>query len=232
MTRYFTTTAALAAFLTTGAVASAESLTCSYEYLLEASPTPTNPADAYNAPLMTFRNTGNVAITRFGMTIGDTDFNFDAIVNVTADGIETASIVAPDDINNGVRTDRFELAAEGFDGGEQWSADVDVDEDDPTGVGTIVDVRNILFNNGEADDAEVFVEFANGKVLSVALDNLSDNAAGDFDDADVSYDGSTLRVSQAATQEIPGPPTVIPTPAAAGAGLALLGLVGLRRRQA
>lgn len=107
-------------------------------------------------------------ITDFNLTIGDIAFSFDFVRNESAPidtgDILSATLNAPDFNNNNVGTDFLDYDFLGFDPGDAWQFEVDVDPD----AGPVVqDYRQIIFPTGVVE-----VTFSNGVMLSQTLDAL------------------------------------------------------------
>ena len=110
-----------------------------------------------------------IQITSFDMTIGDTSFNYDfvRIENVVTDSGDAlvSNLLTVGTVNNGVGDDILSYTFSGFDAGDVFQFEVDVDPD--TG-GPWADFRNALFPNGS-----VSVTFSNGAVLSQDFTNAN-----------------------------------------------------------
>lgn len=122
-----------------------------------------------NVPDIRLENTSqaitNATITDFTLTIGNLAFNFDFVRNESAvtDG-STALVftrITPDATNDNVGPDQIDYDFTGFNIGDIFQFEVDVDPD----VGEVVqDYRSILF-----PDSLLTVTFSNGKILSQNL---------------------------------------------------------------
>ncbi len=161
-----------------------------------------------NDPTITVVNQSDTElITNFMMTIGDTSFNWDAVVNVVNPAGGASVLNMPDaNTSGGSRSNVIDIDFSGFDPLEFASFDGDVDKDNSD---TSEDFREVLFNNGAAPNSHVMVSFSNG--LSLDLE-LPDSTPG------------LTSYTFSASQDIPVP---------AGAALMFGGLVGLtwlRRR--
>ena len=208
-------TGTLAALALTGAT-TAMAAPADYSYTLTIDGTQKN---AWNAPTFSLANTGNVGIKDFFFSIGDNRYNFDAILPSADNPISFQSNL--DATNGGDRAEYVEFAFDGFDPGAVFEFIADVDPDNMSGLGEKVD-NPVFFNNGDNIlNSLVGVIFEDGKSLSMRL--------GDFDLAALN---NVVTVNQDGALCKPGQPHVIPTPAAAMAGMGLLGLVGLKRRRA
>lgn len=130
-----------------------------------------------NVPTLQLTNNADPSITLTGvtLTIGNTAYNYDAAYNevVGATGIAFTRL-SPDNIDSGsARADFVQYSFTGFDAGETFQFDVDVDIDSAN---TTEDYRVILFNNGTAPNAQLTVNFSNGGVLTQTLEDQSPNA--------------------------------------------------------
>jgi len=162
--------------------------------------------DDPNTPTFQLTNIGDVNIDVFDMTIGNTAYNFDFVRDVVPSGISYTRI-APDTVDNGVRSDYQQFQFSNFTPGLtfQWETNLDPDNNN-----VVVDYRTIFFNNGAAPNSIATVWFEGGAELSAT-----------FPDADqaTSYSIGAEGVSE------------VPVPAAVWLlGSGLLGLLGLRRK--
>ena len=98
-------------------------------------------------------------ITAFSVTIGDTGFNYDASNGVFAVGSGTSVLVSPDGADDGVRSDLLSFTFTGFDPGERFDTDNDIDPD--SGNAACCDAAGVLFDNGATQNANVSVTFQN-----------------------------------------------------------------------
>jgi hypothetical protein len=167
----------------------------------------------HNIPVVTLGNDSEVAlISLFTMTIGNTSYNFDWVRLVDSGLVEDYSLVRPDEIQDGVRSNSIAITFSGFDPAEvfQFRTDVDPDSSNVT-----TDYRRILFDLGgssSSDNSVITVGFSNGLVLSGSLPDFAPN------------DRDTYTFSQSYNIPVPGV-TVL---GALGAGL----VAWLRRRHA
>lgn len=125
----------------------------------------------------TFQLTNNsdpgLTLTAFTVTIGNTAFNYDGVQGVVLGSLGSATLITPDtNTSGGVRSDTVEYTFTGFDPGEAFQFEVDVDVDTNN---TTEDYRTVLFNNGAAPNAVVTVSFDNGSVLSQTMPDASPN---------------------------------------------------------
>lgn len=182
----------------------------------------------FNAPRVTFTNVGDARITAIVVTLNDPAYNFDSVVQPVADGV-TASLVRGDDQNNAERTQSVEIAFSGFDTDDSWSALADLDADTFAGKdGSIEDARAILFGSDRAKVASVLVTFEDGTQLGTLLPAGFVDDAGVGDGVTFESDGDVYSLVHAINVDTG---VIIPTPAAAGAGLVLLGGCIARRRR-
>lgn len=142
-----------------------------------------NPANGnQNVPDFELTNTSQAGaqITGFQLSIGDTSANFDFV------RIQTAFIDPGNDlsfalntvgtVNNGIGDDILDYSFTGFDPGDVFRFEVDVDRD--VG-GPITDFRDVLFPTATA-----FLTFSSGSTLSTTL-NPADPNSGTFTFEDV-----------------------------------------------
>lgn len=129
-----------------------------------------------NVPTFALTNQSDTAqITGYTLTIGDTAFNFDG-VNNSSQGYTTGSgsftLNFPDtNLSGGIRSDLVSYAFTGFDPTEVFSHDADVDPDNSD---VAIDFRDVLFNNGSADNAVLTVSFLDAGIagdLSLVFDD-------------------------------------------------------------
>ena len=165
-----------------------------------------------NVPDFQLTNTSDsgVQITDFELTIGNTAFNYD-FVRIQGALIDPAgdlsfSLNSVGTTNDGVGDDVLLYSFLGFDPGDVFRFEVDVD---PDSGGPSVDYRDALFPTATA-----LVTFSNGSVLST-----------DFTGEDPSTTNQTLAASAVAPVPLPGG---LPLMGIAG----LIGFVVLRKRPA
>ncbi|MEO0426892.1 MAG: hypothetical protein AAF160_05540 [Pseudomonadota bacterium] len=176
-----------------------------------------------NVPIITLTNRSDTAqLENFSLTIGDPAFNFDGVVELVGPAGGTVSLTEGDtNISrvDGVNTDRISFDFTGFDPGESISFGVDVDAD--SGVFQ-QDFREVLFNNGSAENAIASAGFGSGMPLVLTL-------------ADVTDPGEIYEASARSAHG--GGDELIPTPIPAsllllGGSLAGVGFMVRRRRNA
>lgn len=124
---------------------------------------------AANTPSMLLTNDSDSALlTGFSLTIGDTDYNFDAFNSLPSNPAGGTAVGNTPDTNNlgAIRSDLIDISYTGFNPGEtsSWIVDVDVDSDN-----TVEDYRTVLFNNGSVANAVATALFSGGGVLSLTL---------------------------------------------------------------
>ncbi|MEM7496937.1 MAG: PEP-CTERM sorting domain-containing protein [Pseudomonadota bacterium] len=151
----------------------AEASTIAYDIIIDGSLR--RQPGSLNVPLITLVNRSDAArISTFSLGIGDTTFNFDGVVHLRGPAGGTARLTEGDtNINrvDGVNTDRVSFSFTGFDPGESVSFGLDIDADDGE---FQQDFRNILFNNGEAENALSTVAFGSGTPLMLTLADVED----------------------------------------------------------
>lgn len=186
-------------------------------YLLTINDPIFNPVNnIFNVPDIQLTNTSTdptVSITDFQMTIGDTSFNYDFVRNEAVvtdsdnDFVFTLNTVGR--VNDGVGDDVLSYSFLGFDPGDSFRFEVDIDAD---GAGVIEDVRDVVFATGTA-----FVTFSNG--------NTRGNTFAEGDPNGTSFQF---------TQNLPTTLAPVPVPATLPLLLGALafGGVALRRRSA
>ncbi|MEM9145779.1 MAG: hypothetical protein AAGC57_06235 [Pseudomonadota bacterium] len=156
-----------------------------------------------NVPTFTLTNTsGSEQLTRFLFTIGDPAFGFDFYRNLVPPPGGTVVISAPDTGNqDGLFSEAIDVAFTGFDPGESFSFEVDVD---PVPTGEVVqNFEEVFFNNGLAPSSVITVGFSDGLTSVISLPDEVPVAAS------YSFSGEA---------EIPLPPSLV---------LMLGGLMGL-----
>lgn len=207
----------LAAF---GLFAAAPAIAATYGYELSINdPIFNSTSGDFNVPDLQLENISDsgsgIGITDFSLTIGDTTFNFDfvrmqnAFNDPGSDLTFTLNTVGT--ANDSVGEDILDYDFTGFDAGDIFRSEVDVDPDTGT---PVQDFRLVLF-----PDAVASVTFSNGETLSQVLDP-----------SDTSVTGYTFE--QTATDA----PLPVPLPASMplllGAGVILAGAARKRRSKA
>lgn len=215
------TAAAAGAFALSAGAADALTVTAAFELTLSGNT---------NVPTMTLVNTGDAGfrITGFGLSAGPTNRGWDYVQSLVAPAGGTATLLAPDDANNGARAYAIEIGFTDFDATEQasWIADLDTDTGNLT-----LDYRTTLFNNGSAPNAALSVAFESlVPGLSVApfaiSFDLPDGTAGQS-----AYVFSGLRSFELPDPTGPGGSAAVPVPAAAPLLIAAMaGLAAVARR--
>jgi MYXO-CTERM domain-containing protein len=186
----------------------------------------------YNAPLISIENTGNTAIASLDITIGGDDYHFDRYTAVTTTGSFGWDVVSIGANDGDLRAKHLLVDFTGFSFGDTWTAAVDIDHDivkDNGRHGTIEDARVVMFNNGGTSSL-VTVTFIDGFILSGHLPNdfLTQMAGLSADGVvtDWGVNGDLYRFGQGIFAT-----SIVPTPTAALAGVALLTAAGVRRRR-
>ncbi len=170
-------------------------------------------------PIVKIVNKSDTAeITSFVMTIGDTAYNFDRAfvhTDLTTPGID-ATLLGPDDIHNGVRSDFVSYAFNNFSVGSKFFFQTDVDIDNQN---SAEDYKNILFHLDGSDtsmNSLVTVQFSDGTELSQQMPNW--------------LTGDVMRftlMGESSYQQNGTPPAAVPLPAAAWSGISLLAGMGV-----
>jgi len=114
------------------------------------------------------------------LTVGDAaNHNWDQVVTLAASPL-SATLIAPDELDDGVRSDVIQYSFGGFEAGEFFRFRADVDPDPSSNV--ILDFRSVLFNNGALPNAVVTVQFSNGFTLTDTLadQSFASNASADL----------------------------------------------------
>jgi hypothetical protein len=157
-----------------------------------------------NVPTVSLENLSTLAdITEFTMTIGNTAYNFDSASNVVVGSVDSYALVTPDtNSSGGVRSNFVNYTFSGFDPGEVFKFDTDVDRDNSN---TSENYTKVLFNNGAAPNSQLTVVFSDGSTLIGTLPDYSGGAPYVY------------------SQVVPLPPAVLLL------GSSLLGLMGIRR---
>lgn len=131
-----------------------------------------SPVNGSNVPLFSLTNTGPLPIIGLTITIGDSAYNFDAVLPAagTSPGI-TPTLVTPDtDGFGGISSDQVVFTYTGFTNGLTHTFDADIDLDGQTSGGP--DFRTVLFNNGAAPNSMVTVTFQGGGTLTVTMSDV------------------------------------------------------------
>ena len=125
---------------------------------------------ANDCPLIVLTNTStNASITSFEMTIGDTSYNFDALMFVVPNPSVMVTSFSPDTIQGGVRGDLLSLQFSGFTPSQQFGVRADVDRDADNGL-SFTNFRTALIAAADpVNRAHVTVTFSDGNVLTDIL---------------------------------------------------------------
>jgi len=109
------------------------------------------------------------AITGYRLTIGDTSFDYDAVVASFSVGSPGSSfaLIQPDALDGGLRSDVLEFGFTNFLPGDVFDVIPDIDPD--TGDASCCNPSGVLFNNGSDSRAALSVTFSNGFVLDYVL---------------------------------------------------------------
>ncbi|MEC9434913.1 MAG: VPLPA-CTERM sorting domain-containing protein [Pseudomonadota bacterium] len=163
-----------------------------------------------NVPVFQLTNDSTSAtLDSFSFSIGDTAYNFDYAQSIGADvGTMGFTLDTGDTLNGGARTDLLAFTLTGFDPGEVFGFETDIDPDNSN---VTVDFRDVFFNNGAAPNSVISVAFSDGVTFEYTLPDAAELSSYTF--------------SQSVSD--------VPLPAAApllGAGLAGLAFFARRRR--
>jgi hypothetical protein len=178
---------------------------------------------ARDAPLFTLANTSTSAlITMFSITIGDLNYNFDAVTfNPVPVGPQVTSY-SPDNKQGGARSDELSLNFANFQAGQAFAFRGDIDPDNGN---ALANFRTVLSGN---NPAFVTVAFSDGSVLQQYLSPLSATSGGLYS----IYRCAALVSSPPISQQ--GMSNAIPEPSAltlAGVGAVGMLLAGVWRRR-
>ena len=178
-----------------------------------------------NVPTFTLTNQSTTAqITDYSVTIGNTDFNFDGVTAQSfTTGSGTATLVTPDASDSGgIRADLIDFNFTGFDAGEvfQHNGDVDVDNSN-----TIQDYRTTMFNNGAALNSVITVGFIDDGIVGELVLEMPDDTNGVQPSYTFSARGNIDTGQGGGTVPEPGALALF------GIGLLGLGVAARRRRK-
>ncbi len=130
-------------------------------------------------PYLELRNTSETAsITQFSMSIGDLSKNYDWATMIEASPGVTFSLITPDNLAGGARSDTLLIDLSGLDPGEFVRFRVGLSDDNPA-ASAIQDFRQILFDlngNDASNNAVVTVDFESSlgqKSLEQQLPNFT-----------------------------------------------------------
>lgn len=110
-------------------------------------------------------------ITAVSVTIGDTAYNYDASNGSFGVAAGSFVLLSPDSIDDSVRSDLLSYTFTGFDPGERFGTVNDIDPD--SGNAACCSASGVLFNNGDAPNAEISVTFTNTQLLDSAAFDTS-----------------------------------------------------------
>lgn len=169
-----------------------------------------------NIPDFVLTNDSDTAlITDFNVTIGNTAFNFDNLTIISSPAGGSSTVNTGSTANGGSspigRTDVFDVSFSSFDPGDSATFTNDIDPDDSN---TVVDFRDVFFNNGVAPNSVITVSFSDTTVLSLTMPDAGDLASYTFTQSDAIG--------------------AVPVPAALplmAAGVGVFGLMGWRRKR-
>jgi hypothetical protein len=138
--------------------------------------TNTTPGWTWHVPVFTLTNTSTNAwakVTSLEITVGDTQYNFDHLGVLTRKPVGDLPPRFTSDLNSDgsyfnqlpdyqdavLRSDFIHFDFSGFDNGDVFTFISDIDVDGP-GIGSVEDLRTILWNNGQYPNSEITVTFA------------------------------------------------------------------------
>jgi hypothetical protein len=107
-------------------------------------------------------------VTRMVFTVGDTSRAFDAasiVLGSTTAGVR-GTIVTPDEVQDGIRSESVEVTFTGLTPGRSVSIATDLDRNNAN---TTEDFTRVFFNNGDMPNSTVRVEFSDGRFLTQTL---------------------------------------------------------------
>lgn len=156
-------------------------------------------------------------ITGFSATIGDASKNFDLVNNINAftdPGFDLAwTLNSPDMLQDNIRSDVVNWSLTGFDPGDRFDFNVDIDDDVLGNTSELFD--QVLFNNGASPNSVITVWFADGGITGSVSMTLPDVAP------------TSARYDYSAAGQIPEPATLF----LVALGMAGIGLRGRRRKR-
>ena len=120
---------------------------------------------------LTNTSPAGISITSVSLTVGDAFFNFDELylsreLFTGGTGVELATLVIGDRVQDTVYTDLFQYDFSGFVSGLSFRGQFDIDQDNGN---FVADSRTVLFNNGDLPNAVLTVTYSNGDVQSLTL---------------------------------------------------------------
>jgi len=144
-----------------------------------------NLLSAFNLTSWSLVNTSTAGeeITSFSITIGDTGYEFDYIRDASsafpfytiAPGATGVSVLTGNGFDGGQGFDQIDLAFSDFQAGEQFDFVLDIDQDGFFG-NPITDARQVLFNNGAANNGTLLIGFSNGSSYGITFPDADPNA--------------------------------------------------------
>ena len=144
-------------------VPSVYAATIGYKFTIDGS-------DSTNVPTLTFENLSDDAtISSLSITIGNTAYDWDGVRDITGDDISYTLITPDYNLNGGLRSSVIQFTFSGFDAGESFSFEADVDQY----ANVVRNFEYVLFNNGSSDNALITVTFSDGTVLSDYLEDYT-----------------------------------------------------------
>jgi len=189
---------------------------------------------ANDCPLIVIGNSSTSAsITNFALTIGDTSYNFDAVMFVTPNPSVTATSFSPDTIQGGIRVDQLSVNFSGFVPGQQFGIRTDIDRDADNGL-SFTNFRTALLAAADpANRAHVTVTFSDGNVLTDILSPFDQQGntvvlTSSFRCAPTVSMGS---IQSGESMVVPEPSALLLAAVGATAGFCLIGYRQRRRTQ-
>lgn len=181
-----------------------------------------------NVPTMSLKNiSDSFEISEFTLSIGDTSYFYDFFWKASFDteNTYTSNSVGEGWSNNdntyyGSSEQKIDFSFTGFDSSEIFSFDVDIDHTDTTWP---QDYTNVLFDNGNADNALITVSFSNGDTFESFLPDSSESAYSSETES-FSYNSETNEYFFSQSLAVPIPAAVWLF------GSGLISLVGIRRK--
>ncbi len=131
----------------------------------------------FNTTLFKITNTSGpgVALTSFGLTIGDPQYLFDYLAGPPIEkfiggvGTETSTLATGDRVDDNAGVSAFLYQFDGFQPGMTFQGEWDIDK---TSNDFVADARQVLFNNGEAPNAMATFHFSDGSQVGYTFGDL------------------------------------------------------------